>query len=97
MYYVMLHKPMSRSFCYDGLKSLLNLCYTCIVPTVAEVGFSRSSQTQVEDVLNVTVCIQIFTPNIERPIAYPFDIGITTADVTAGKFYFEFLDNFSHP
>ena len=55
-----------------------------ILPTAAVVGFQKTSETQFEDG-HVTVCVQVFSPDIRRPVAYPFEIAVTTADISAGE------------
>ena len=38
-----------------------------------------------EDEGRVQVCVKIFSPDIECPVAFPFDLVITASDGTAGK------------
>ena len=52
--------------------------------TVAIVGFTQTTETQQEEGGRVTVCVEIFNPVIDRPVAYPFDIAVRTTDGTAG-------------
>ena len=51
---------------------------------MAIVGFTHTTETQLEDGGSVIVCVGIFSPVIDRPVAYPFDIAVRTTDGTAG-------------
>ena len=58
--------------------------YTQYFVTEAVVGFERSVIGG-EDQGMVQVCVNIFTPNVSCPVAFPFELIITTSDGTAGK------------
>ena len=55
-----------------------------VFSTVAIVGFTHTTETQLEDGGSITVCVGIFSPMIDGPVAYPFDIAVRTTDGTAG-------------
>ena len=65
--------------------------YTCIymlngVSAEAVVGVERTIFTVFEDVGRVELCARVFEPDIECPIAFPFDVVLSTADRTAGMY-----------
>ena len=67
--------------CHCIIYSLL-----CIIPVVALVGLERTIFTVSEDVGVVEVCAVIYHPHIDCPIQFPFQVKLTIADGTAGKF-----------
>ena len=48
------------------------------------VGFERTVADVEEDLGMVQVCVSIFTPIVECPVAFPFELIITTSDGNAG-------------
>ena len=55
------------------------------LPAVARVGLERTFFSVSEDVGVVELCARVFEPDIECPIAFPFDVRLSTRDNTAGK------------
>ena len=49
------------------------------------MGFTQAEETQLEEGGRITVCVEIFRPMLEEPVAYPFNIAVRTVDGTAGK------------
>ena len=52
---------------------------------VAVVGLERTFFSVSEDVGVVELCAEVFEPVIACPIAFPFDVRLSTRDDTAGK------------
>ena len=56
------------------------------LPTVARVGLERTFYSVSEDVGVVELCARVlYEPVIECPIAFPFDVRLSTSDNTAGN------------
>ena len=51
----------------------------------AVVGLESTSYSVLEEMGTVEVCAIIYSPVIDCPIAFPFDIGLTTNNGSAGK------------
>ena len=51
---------------------------------MAVVGLEQTFFSVLEDVGVVELCARVYDPNIECPIAFPFDIHLSTKDGTAG-------------
>ena len=49
------------------------------------VGLEQTFFSVLEDVGVMELCARVYEPNIECPIAFPFDIHLSTRDDTAGK------------
>ena len=49
------------------------------------VGLEKILYRVMEDVGVVEVCAIVYSPNIDCPIAFPFDVNISTSDNTAGN------------
>ena len=49
------------------------------------MGFTQTEETQLEEGGRITVCVEIFRPFLDEPVAYPFNIRVRTVDGTAGK------------
>ena len=56
-----------------------------VFSTVAVMGFNQTEETQLEEGGHITVCVEIFRPILDEPVAYPFNIRVRTVDGTAGK------------
>ena len=52
---------------------------------VAVVGLEQTFYNVSEDVGEVELCVRVFEPDVECPIAFPFDVRLSTKDGTAGK------------
>ena len=52
---------------------------------MAVVGLEKTFYSVSEDVGVVKVCAILYSPAINCPIAFPFDIGLSTSDNTAGN------------
>ena len=50
----------------------------------AVVGLEKTIYSVFEDVGVVEVCAIVYSPNIVCPIAFPFDVSLSTGDRTAG-------------
>ena len=48
------------------------------------MGFTSDSVFVVEERGKVEVCVKIFSPDIERPVSYPFEISVSTTAGNAG-------------
>ena len=48
------------------------------------MGFTSDSVFIVEERGKVQVCVKIFSPDIESPVSYPFEISVSTTAGTAG-------------
>ena len=55
------------------------------LPTVARVGLERTFFSVSEDGDVVELCARVYEPDIECPIAFPFDVRLSTSDNTAGN------------
>ena len=53
-------------------------------PAVAVVGLEQTFFRVSEDVGVVELCAVVYTPIIECPIEFPFDVRLSTRDDTAG-------------
>ena len=51
---------------------------------MARVGLEQTLLSVSEDVGVVELCARVFEPDIECPIAFPFDVSLSTSDNTAG-------------
>ena len=60
------------------------LSYQSLFPA-AVVGLERRLYIVSEDVGLVEVCAIVYSPTIDCPIAFPFDVGLSTSDNTAGN------------
>ena len=49
------------------------------------VGLERTFYQVSEDVGVVEVCAIVYSPEIDCPIAFPFDVSLRTVDGSAGK------------
>ena len=52
---------------------------------MAVVGLEKTFYSVSEDVGVVEVCAIVYSPTIDCPIAFPFDVGLSTLDNTAGN------------
>ena len=52
--------------------------------SVAVVGLERTFYNVSEDVGLVEVCAIVYSPTIDCPINFPFDVSLSTSDNTAG-------------
>ena len=50
------------------------------------MGLERTFYNVSEDVGVAEVCAIVYSPNITCPIAFPFNVSISTSDNTAGNF-----------
>ena len=48
------------------------------------MGLERTIYSVFEDVGVVEVCAIVYSPTIDCPITFPFDVSLTTSDNTAG-------------
>ena len=48
------------------------------------MGLERTMYSVSEDVVVVEVCAIVYSPAIDCPIAFPFDVSLSTSDRTAG-------------
>ena len=48
------------------------------------VDLERTYYQVLEDVGEVEVCAIVYSPKIDCPIAFPFDVNVTTNDSSAG-------------
>ena len=53
--------------------------------TVAKVGLDSTSYVVLLSEGVVEICANIFTPNIECPIEFPFEIRLLSSETKAGK------------
>ena len=53
----------------------------------AVVGLEKTFYNVSEDVGVVEVCAIVYMPTIDCPIAFPFDVSLSTRDGSAGKHY----------
>ena len=53
--------------------------------TVAVVGLERTFYQVLEDAEELQLCVNIHSPDIECPIAFAFNMTISTSDNTAGS------------
>ena len=51
------------------------------------MGFTSDSVFVVEEDGEVEVCVTIFSPDIESPVSYPFEISVSTTAGNAGILY----------
>ena len=51
----------------------------------AVVGLEKTFYSVSEDVGVVEVCAIVYSPIIDCPIAFPFNVGLSTRDNTAGN------------
>ena len=63
--------------------------YTCVYNVhfsllVAVVGLEKTFYQVSEDVGVVEVCAIVYSPTIDCPINFPFDVSLSTDDNTAG-------------
>ena len=56
--------------------------------TVAWVGLERSNHQVTEGVGVVEVCAIVYSPKHECPIAFPFDVSLSTYNYIAGTVYY---------
>ena len=54
------------------------------ISSVAVVGLERTLYHVMEDVGVVEVCAIVYSPTIDCPINFPFDVNLSTNDNTAG-------------
>ena len=57
----------------------------CIYFAGAVVGLESTFYDLLEDAGQVQVCTIIYSPKIDCPIAFPFDVILTTINGSAGK------------
>ena len=50
----------------------------------AVVGLERTLYSVSEDVCMVEVCAIVYSPTIDCPITFPFDVSLSTSDRTEG-------------
>ena len=55
------------------------------------MGLEKTLYRVMEDVGVVEVCAIVYSPNIDCPIAFPFDVNISTSDNTAGNILVDVL------
>ena len=55
------------------------------VPSVAIVGLEETLHLVSEDVGVVEVCAIVYSPMVDCPIEFPFDVRLTTLDGSAGE------------
>ena len=55
------------------------------------VGLEQTFFRVEEDVGLIQICVKVSFPEINCPIAFPFEILLSTADGTAGKVYSVYL------
>ena len=55
------------------------------------VGLEQTFFSVSEDVAYVELCAIVLFPDITCPIEFPFEVGVLTADVTAGIHYSMFM------
>ena len=58
---------------------------------VAVVGLEQTFFRVEEDVGLIQICVNVSFPEINCPIAFPFEVLLSTADGTAGKLYCVYL------
>ena len=69
---------------------MLSLSLACVYIPIhtftseAVVGLERTFHEVSEDVGVVEVCAIVYSPTIDCPIAFPFDVSVSTSDNTAG-------------
>ena len=79
-YYVTsLSRICNIDFCIEFLKVLF------IIFPAAVVGLEETLYHVSEDVGVVEVCAIVYSPNIACPIAFPFNVTLTTANDTASE------------
>ena len=62
------------------------MCYIYITFTAeGVVGLERTFYQVSEDVGVVEVCAIVYSPTIDCPIEFPFDVRLSTRDGSAGK------------
>ena len=61
------------------------ICVFLSLFPVAVVGLEKTFYSVSEDVGVVEVCAIVYSPTIDCPIAFPFDVGLSTLDNTAGN------------
>ena len=59
--------------------------YFFFFSAVAVVGLERALYQISEDAGEVEVCAVVYSPNIECPIPFHFDVRLTTGDESSGK------------
>ena len=52
---------------------------------MAVVGLERTLYSVAEDVGVVEVCAIVYSPTIDCPITFPFNVSLSTIDGSAGK------------
>ena len=55
-----------------------------IFTSEAVVGLEKTMYSVSEDVGVVEVCAIVYSPTIDCPIAFPFNVSLSTSDRTAG-------------
>ena len=58
---------------------------------VAVVGLEQTFFSVEEDVGLIQICVNVSFPEIDCPIAFPFEVLLSTADGTAGRLYCVYL------
>ena len=61
------------------------ICVSGINILDAVVGVERTEKSVSEDVGVVEVCVVVTSPDINCPVEFPFNIGVSTVDGSAGK------------
>ena len=81
--------PLFQEYNTDCLSACLNdsNLHDQFTSTEAVVGLERINLTVSEDMGVVELCVRVFEPDIECPIEFLFDIVLSTADRTAGRYY----------
>ena len=55
-----------------------------IFTSEAVVGLEKTSYSVSENVGLVETCVIVYSPTIDCPIEFPFDVSLSTSDNTAG-------------
>ena len=71
--------------------SILHTLIYVFIPSVAVVGLERRLYYFIEDVGVVEVCAIVYSPTIDCPINFPFDVNLLTRDNMAGMYLINFL------
>ena len=60
------------------------------------MGLEKTIYSVFEDVGVVEVCAIVYSPNIVCPVAFPFDVSLSTSDRTAGTYWLLNVISFRH-
>ena len=69
----------------NGVVTICILLIYNIFPSEAVVGLEQTIFTVQEDVGVVELCAIVYEPNCKCPIAFPFNVSLSTWDDTAGE------------